>query len=120
MKTLMDLGLTKMNQVFTIIVTNKVLSQASSTTDLNTITIKQWIRESMDETIHLMENIINIFEKVSTIKKRKILQKKDKLKKLPTVETVLNAIENRQQHMIEHAQYQLKQTIKIKFLEEEK
>ena len=39
--TIMELGLAKINEVFTLILTNQVLSKALSTTDMNTMSLKR-------------------------------------------------------------------------------
>lgn len=43
---------------------------------------------------------------IAIVEKRKILSKQHKFKKLPTVENVMNVIENLQQNMILRAPYQ--------------
>ena len=69
----------------------------------------------MNETVLLIEKNIQIYNEIATVEKTKILNQKNKFKKLPTVESVMNVIENRQQNMIQQAQHHIEQTMKIIF-----
>ncbi|CAF3189383.1 unnamed protein product [Rotaria socialis] len=115
--TMMKLGLTKINELFTLILTNKVLFNTLSTTHIDTMLLKELVSESMNETILLIEKNIQIYNEAANVEKTKILNQKHKFKKLPTVENVLEAIGNRQQNMIECIRYHTEQTIKIIFPE---
>ena len=117
MHTLTELGLNKMNIIFTFILTNNTLLNSMSTTNLNELSSKQLISNSMNEAIVFIEKNIQACIEVATNEKHKILNQKYKFKKLPTVESVMKAIEDRQQNMIQRIQYHIEQTMKIVFPE---
>ncbi|CAM4978805.1 unnamed protein product [Rotaria socialis] len=120
MDNFMELGLVKMNETFTFILTNKVLFNSMSTIIVNEIPLKQLVFESMNEAVIIVEKNIQAYIEIATAEKTKILSQQNKFNKLPTVETVMNAIENRQRNMVQRAQYCMEQKIKILFLDKNK
>ncbi|CAF4723514.1 unnamed protein product [Rotaria socialis] len=120
MDTFMELGLVKMNEIFTFILTNKVLFNSMSTIIVNEIPLKQLVFEAMNEAVIIVEKNIQAYIEIATAKKTKILSQKNKFNKLSTVETVMNAIENRQRNLVQRAQYIMEQKIKILFLDKNK
>ncbi|CAM2725615.1 unnamed protein product [Rotaria socialis] len=120
MNTFMELGLVKMNEIFTFILTNKVLFDSMSTIIVNEIPLKQLVFESMNEAVIIVEKNIQAYIEIATAEKTKILSQQNKFNKLPTVETVMNAIENRQRNMVQRAQYHMEQKMKILFLDKNK
>ncbi|CAF3387411.1 unnamed protein product [Rotaria socialis] len=112
--------LVKMNEIFTFILTNKVLFDSMSTIIVNEIPLKQLVFESMNEAVIIVEKNIQAYIEIATAEKTKILSQQNKFNKLPTVETVMNAIENRQRNMVQRAQYCMEQKIKILFLDKNK
>ncbi|CAF4971416.1 unnamed protein product [Rotaria socialis] len=91
-----------------------------STIIVNEIPLKQLVFEAMNEAVIIVEKNIQAYIEIATAKKTKILSQKNKFNKLPTVETVMNAIENRQRNMVQRAQYIMEQKIKILFLDKNK
>ncbi|CAM4978506.1 unnamed protein product [Rotaria socialis] len=120
MDNFMELGLVKMNETFTFILTNKVLFNSMSTIIVNEIPLKQLVFESMNEAVIIVEKNIQAYIEIATAEKTKILSQQNKFNKLPTVETVMNAIENRQRNMVQRAQYHMEQKMKILFLDKNK
>lgn len=115
--TLTDLGLIKINEILLVIFNNKVLSNSMSTTDANEISLKQFVFETMNEAANYIEKCIQTYAEIANVEKRKILNQETKFKTLPTVQSVLNVIENRQKNMILSAHYHTAQIMKIIFQE---
>ncbi|CAF1374052.1 unnamed protein product [Rotaria magnacalcarata] len=84
---------------------------------VNEIPLKQLVFEVTNEAVIIVEKNIQAYIETATAEKRKILSQQNKFNKLPPVASVMNAIENRQQNMVQRAQYHMEQKMKIIFLE---
>ncbi|CAF3354525.1 unnamed protein product [Rotaria socialis] len=69
MDTFMELGLVKMNETFTFVLTNKLLFNSMSTTIVNEIPLKQLVFESMDEAVISIEKNIQVYIEIATAEK---------------------------------------------------
>ncbi|CAF3447433.1 unnamed protein product [Rotaria sp. Silwood2] len=117
MPHLMELGLTKVNEFFTLTLTNKVLLNVISTKNNEENPSKQMVCETIDEAVIIIEKTIKTFTQIAIDEKTKLIIQNAKFDRLPTVQNVIDAIDNRQQNMIQRAQYHMEQTIMIKFPE---
>ncbi len=108
--TFRDLALTKINDIFTHLIFDK---QLSSTAILSTNSVDQFIEDITKQTIFAVETITEYYIQKVKDEKTKILNNREKFKKPPTVDTIITAIENRQMNMIQCAQYNIEQILKI-------
>ena len=112
-----DLELTRMNELFTLILANKVLADATSTISLQQNPSKQYVSESFNETVYLFERGIQIYMQITNDERRQMLIKQNKSKKFISLRNIMDAIEHRQQNMIQRAEFHMEQMIKIIFQE---
>ena len=111
----MELGLTKMNETFTLILIDKTLSNSVSTTLLTNNSSNELVSELMNESVILIVKYIQTCIQTGNTGRRKLLSKENKFKQIPTVEHITNAIENRRQNIVKRAQYSLGKQTKIIF-----
>ncbi len=77
--------------------------------------IHQFIEYFTQQTTSSAEKIAQCYADKVNDAKKKILNNREKLKKPPTVDKIITAIENRQVNMVQRAQYNIEQTLNIIF-----
>jgi hypothetical protein len=111
--TYQDLQLTNINDILTHLIFDKNLSSTSfNLTNNETISIAKFIKDLAEEAISTAETITQGYQQKVNDEKQKILKNKKKFKKPPSVDSIIDTIENRQMNMIQRAQFNIEQQIK--------
>jgi hypothetical protein len=105
--TFKDLALKKITEIVATLLFDQ---QFSSTTSIDT-----FINDTAHQAISNAETIAQGYLQKANDEKQKILSNRDKFKKLPSVDTVVMAIEDRQVNMVQRAQYNIQQQLKSFF-----
>ncbi|UJR12882.1 hypothetical protein I4U23_017056 [Adineta vaga] len=116
--TIQDLGLTKITPLFTHLTLHQhffLISNADDSIDNYINSSHQFIENQIAETISTAQSYLKKHTEKVNDEKQKVLNNQEKFKIPPSVDTIMNAIENRQLNMIQRAQYNLQQTLKILF-----
>jgi len=82
---------------------------------LSTTSIDTFINDTAQQAISSAETIAQGYLQKANDEKQKILSNRDKFKNLPSVDTIVMAIENRQVNMVQRAQYNIQQQLKSFF-----
>lgn len=102
-----------MNTIFTQLIFDRQLSETIPTTNTTT----NIINYSFNEVIHdLIEQTLSIAEQIAKTaidEKIKLLHTREKTTNISLFDEIINAIENRQRHMIQRTQYNIQQKLKI-------
>ncbi|CAF1511861.1 unnamed protein product [Rotaria sordida] len=106
--TFQDLQLTKINDIFSHIILDKKLSSTTSLTKHENNSIANFIEDSIQQTIITAVEIVQSYE-------QKVPSKQDKFQKPPSITSIINAIENHQMNMVQRAQYNITQQLKVIF-----
>ena len=101
------------NDIITHLIFDKQFSSTTATSvNDDTYSIEKIIESIAKQTISTAEAITQQYVQTVTDQKAKILHNHEKFKKPPTVDIILDAIENRQINMIQRVEYNITQQTK--------
>ncbi len=108
-----DLALKNMNDVITHIIFDKQFSSTTATSVIDeTCSTEKFIDTIAQQTISTAEAIAQQYVQTVNDQKQKILHNREKFKKPPSVDVILDAIENRQINMVQRVEYNIAQQTK--------
>ncbi|CAF1372343.1 unnamed protein product [Rotaria sordida] len=111
--TFQDLALTKINSILINLLFDKQCLSTIHVTMNKMKSIHTFINDLAIRTISVAEEIAQTYLQKAIDEKTKILNNGKKFKKLPTVDTIITAIENRQTNMVHRAQYNIARILHI-------
>ncbi|CAF3228197.1 unnamed protein product [Rotaria sp. Silwood2] len=111
--TFQDLALTNINSILTNLLFDQQWLLTTNITMNEMKSMDTFMNELIMRTISVAEEIAQTYQQKAINEKTKILNNGKKLPKLPTVDTIITAIENRQTNMVHRAQYNIQQILRI-------
>ncbi|CAF1394546.1 unnamed protein product [Rotaria sordida] len=108
-----DLALTKINTILINLLFDKQCLSTIHVTMNKMKSTHTFINDLAIRTISVAEEIAQTYLQKAIDEKTKILNNGKKFKKLPTVDTIITAIENRQTNMVHRAQYNIARILHI-------
>ncbi|CAF1348601.1 unnamed protein product, partial [Didymodactylos carnosus] len=99
-----DLALKNINDIITHLIYDKQLSSTSTYINKEACFVEELIETTTQQTIYTAEAIAQQYVQQANFHTEKILTIRDKFKKPPTVDTIINVIENRKINMLQRVQ----------------
>ena len=107
-----DLALKHINDIITHLIYDKHLLSTSTCINDETGSIETFIETITQQTISTAEAIAEQYVQEANHRKQTILNNREKFKNPPTVDTIVDAIENRQINMIQRVQFYVEHQMK--------